>query len=653
MAFGIPEQTIEEIKARTDLADLIAGYGIQVKRVGGSCKACCPFHHEKTPSFNINPDKGFYHCFGCGESGDSIKFVMRYEGLSFVDAAKKLAAAANITIEEKADPQAKVRKRLFELHAELAAFYQRCLKSAKEAARARAYLDSRDLSGEIADAFQIGYAPQSVEAMLTWAAKHHFTMEELEAASVIRPPRQPGRRPYSPFAGRLMFAIRDRSGRVIAFSGRTLETDKTKMRGGKYVNSYDSPIFKKSMVLYALDKAAIKISGAKPVREAIVCEGQIDVIRCHAHGFDRAVASQGTSFTKEHVQILQKVADAAVLVFDGDAAGRKAAIRTGSEMLEAGLTVRVASLPVGEDPDSMLRTKGAAAFQECLDAAESIVAFQIRTSLEAEPNPESYDAIARAANGVLDLVKCSSSAVMRASLLQEASTILKIPVSALESDFAKLSAGTDPRRSSATRVEGRSPSRHEPVETRVDEYVDFEIAESDRDAEPDVDEGGATDASDPSCNPPPKLEMEFMEFLFNTEPDERIVEVLASHAPPELFEHQVTRDFVDAYVREMRGEADAVANLAKSLPDGLRRFLEDVFGSVGRANVSQQSPMDNFMMMMKSLWANALKRRHDSIGITDTPERMALRMKLMTASKTMRNGKWDIVVKKMDPEILK
>ena len=626
MAFGIPEQTIEEIKARTDLADLVAGYGIQVKRAGGSYKACCPFHHEKTPSFNINPDRGFYHCFGCGESGDAIKFVMRYEGLPFVDAAKKLAAAANITIEEKADPQARVRRRLFELHAELAAFYQRCLKSAKEASRARAYLKSRDLSDEIIDRFQIGYAPQSVDAMLKWAAKHHFTMEELEAASVMRPPHQPGRPPYSPFAGRLMFSIRDRSGRVIAFSGRTLETDKTKMRGGKYVNSYDSPIFRKSSVLYALDQAAIRISGAKPIREAIVCEGQIDVIRCHAHGFDRAVASQGTAFTKEHVQILRKVADAAILVFDGDAAGRKAAIRTGSEMLEDGLMVRVARLPAGEDPDSLLRAKGAEAFQACLDAAESIVAFQVRNALEAEPHPESYDAIARAANGVLDLVRCSSSAVMRASLLQEASTLLKIPVSALEADLGGKAASSPTHRREA-------PSEAAaPAETGAEATV------------------AAEDASDPSCNPPPKLEMEFMEFLFNTERDGQMADLLEAHAPPELFAHPVTRDFVESYVREMRGEDDAVANLAKRLPDGLRRFLEDVFGSVGRANVSQQSPMENFKAMMKSLWANALKRRHDSIRSFGQD---ALRLRLMTASKTMRNGKWDAVVKKMDPGILK
>ena len=654
MAFGIPEQTIEEIKARTDLADLIAGYGIQVKRAGGSYKACCPFHHEKTPSFNINPDRGFYHCFGCGESGDAIKFVMRYEGLPFVDAAKKLAAAANITIEEKADPQARIRKRLFELHAELAAFYQRCLKSAKEASRAREYLKSRDLSDEIVDRFQIGYAPQSVDAMLKWAAKHHFTMEELEAASVMRPPRQPGRSPYSPFAGRLMFSIRDRSGRVIAFSGRTLETDKTKMRGGKYVNSYDSPIFKKSNVLYALDQAAIRISGAKPIREAIVCEGQIDVIRCHAHGFDRAVASQGTSFTKEHVQILQKVADAAILVFDGDAAGRKAAIRTGSEMLEAGLMVRVARLPAGEDPDSLLRTKGSEAFQACLDAAESIVAFQVKNALEAEQHPESYDAIARAANGVLDLVKCSSSAVMRASLLQEASTLLKIPVSALEADFEKKAASADPRRMKAVHTGDGGITKREISAAVEDGGTVYMEPEHEREA-PDENAaapaaGSAEDASDPSCNPPPKLEMEFMEFLFNTERDGQMVDLLEAHAPPELFEHPVTRHFVESYVREMRGEADAVANLARILPDGLRRFLEDVFGSVGRANVSQQSPMENFMMMMKSLWANALKRRHDSIHSFGQD---ALRLKLMTASKTMRNGKWDAVVRKMDPSILK
>ena len=288
MAFGIPESTIEEIKARTDLAELIAGYGIQLKRAGGAYSACCPFHHEKTPSFHIQPAKGFYHCFGCGESGDAISFVMKREGLTFVEAVKKLAAAANVRIEEREDPQAGIRNRLFALHAELALFYQRCLRDTKEAERARAYLKSRKLTDEVVERFQIGYAPQNAASMLVWAKKHDFSTAELEAASVLKPSQYSQGTWYSPFAGRLMFAIRDRSGRVIAFSGRTLETDKAKMRGGKYVNSFDSVIFRKSEVLYALDLAGGRISNAKPIREAIVCEGQIDVIRCHACGFDRA-----------------------------------------------------------------------------------------------------------------------------------------------------------------------------------------------------------------------------------------------------------------------------------------------------------------------------------------------------------------------------
>lgn len=652
MAFGIPEQTIEEIKARTDLEDLIAGYGIQIKRAGGSCKACCPFHHEKTPSFNINAARGFYHCFGCGESGDAIKFVMRYEGLTFVEAAKKLAAAANIEIVEKDDPQAKTRKRLYELHAQLAAFYHRCLKSAKEAARARAYLESRGLSGEVAENFLIGYAPQSMDAMLEWARRYGFTEDELEAASVIRRPREPGRRAYLPFAGRLMFSIRDRSGRVIAFSGRTLETDKAKMRGGKYVNSYDSLVFRKSNVLYAFDKAAIKITSAKPVREAIVCEGQIDVIRCHACGFDRAVASQGTSFTKEHVQMLAKVADAAVLVFDGDAAGRKAAIATGSEMLREGLAVRVARLPAGEDPDSLLAGKGPEAFRQCLDSAESLAAFRVKCALEGESRPDSYDAIARAANGVIELVKCTSSAVVRASLLHEASVLLKIPVSALEEDLAK-SEEEDARRPQHQRAAAAAPSggvqsirtaRALPVETPVSvPSVPREEAEA------NVVEEPVMDASDPACNPPSKLEMEFMEFLFNVEPDDEMLAVLGDHAPRALFAHPVTQNFVECYLREKHGEEDALAGLSGILPAKLVPFLEDVFSSEGRANASNQEPVETFRMMMKSLWSVALKRRHDDLGGDGNETR---RLKLMTMSKTMRTGKWEIAVKKMDPSFL-
>ena len=630
MAFGIPEQTIEEIKARTDLADLITGYGIQVKRAGGSYKACCPFHHEKTPSFHIQPAKGFYHCFGCGESGDAIKFVMKYEGLTFVEAAKKLAAAANITIEEKADPDAARRKRLITLHAELAAFYGRCLKEAKEAEPARRYLASRDIPDEVVEKFQIGYAPQRADAMLTWAKKHSFTPEELEDAGVLKPPRYDRGRWYSPFAGRVMFSIRDRSGRVIAFSGRTLETDKAKMRGGKYVNSPETLIFRKSDVLYAFDLAAGRIANAKPIREAIVCEGQIDVIRCHACGFDRAIASQGTAFTEEHVRLLKKVADAAVLVFDGDAAGRKAAIRTGGEMLAVGMAVRVARLPAGEDPDSLLRTKGAEAFQTCLDAAESLVAFQVRIALEAEANPDSYDAISRAGRAVLELVRRCSGAVMRAGLLHEAATLLKIPVSALEEDLAK---GKDER---GKVKDPPSPLTPHPSPSTLH-------------PSPFTSESAAA----PENNPPPKAEMALMEFLFGNGPDGRLAEMLESYAPAALFAHDFTRAFVAAYVRETRGEDEALAGLGKTLPAADVRLLEGIFIARERAALSELAPRQILEDFLRRLWADAVRRRLGALPMQGDETLERRRLELSVRMRKFKSAPWKVANTLMLPDLLK
>ena len=634
MAFGIPEQTIEEIKARTDLADLIAGYGIQVKRAGGSYKACCPFHHEKTPSFHIQPAKGFYHCFGCGESGDAITFVMKYEGLTFIEAAKKLAAAANIAVEEKADPQAAVRKRLLALHAELAAFYQRCLKEAKEAEPARRYLAARNLTDEVVERFQIGYAPLRAEAMLTWAEKHGFTPAELEAAGVLKPPLRSGGRWYSPFAGRVMFSIRDRSGRVIAFSGRTLETDKAKMRGGKYVNSPETPIFRKSDVLYAFDLAAGRIANAMPRREAIVCEGQIDVIRCHAAGFDRAIASQGTAFTEEHVRLLKKVADAAVLVFDGDGAGRKAAIRTGGEMLAAGLAVRVARLPPEEDPDSLLRTKGPEAFQACLDAAESLVAFQVRIAREAEAHPDSYDAIARAGRAVLELVRRCSGAVMRAGLLHEAASLLKIPVAALEEDLEKVKG------------EGRMV-KDPPLPPHPSSFTLHSSSFT-----PHPASSPSEDAAAPENNPPPKTEMALLEFLFGNGPDGLLAEMLESYAPAALFAHDFTRAFVAAYVRETRGEDGALAGLGKTLPAADVRLLEGIFIARERAALSELAPRQILEDFLRRLWADAVRRRLGALPVQGDEALERRRLELSVRMRKFKSAPWKIARSLMLPDIL-
>ena len=652
MAFGIPESIIEEIKARTDLSDLIAGYGIQVKRAGGSYKACCPFHHEKTPSFHIQPAKGYYHCFGCGESGDVIKFVMKYEGLTFMEAAQKLASACGLEIETKEDPEAAVRKRLFALHAELAAFYRRCIKDAKEASRAREYLASRDLSDEVAGKFQIGYAPQSADAMLTWAKKHGFTPDELEVSGVLKPPRYPGGRWYSPFAGRLMFSIRDRQGRVIAFSGRTLETDKSKMRGGKYVNSPVTPIFKKSNVLYAFDLAAGKIANAKPVREAIVCEGQIDVVRCHACGFDTAVASQGTAFTGEHVQMLKKVADAAVLVFDGDAAGQKAAVSTAGEMLSVGMTVRVAKLPQGEDPDSLLRFNGAEAFRACLDNAVSIVAFQVDVARSKESNPDSYDAISRTGRAVLELVKKCPGAVMRAGLMQEAATLLKIPVSALEEDLAKLE--TEKTRP-MVRQESPKPKQVRPVSVTQDVhnevYEDY-VPEFPEDEEIPFAAPQSEQANAPENNPPPDTEMALMEFLFGLGANSQIADMLEAYVHDGLFAHNVTGGFVKAYVRETRGEVDAIVNLKNELPPNEAWVLEEIFLSQNRAAFSELEPADNLRKVLCRFWFDAMCRKLKELPLEGNTELMRKRSRLSMLSRKFKTMPWHVASQSMRAETL-
>ncbi|MBP3404580.1 MAG: DNA primase, partial [Kiritimatiellae bacterium] len=600
----------------------------------------------------IQPAKGYYHCFGCGESGDVIKFVMKYEGLTFMEAAQKLASACGLEIETKEDPEAAVRKRLFALHAELAAFYRRCIRDAKEASRAREYLASRDLSDEVAEKFQIGYAPQSADAMLTWAKKHGFTPDELEVSGVLKPPRYPGGRWYSPFAGRLMFSIRDRQGRVIAFSGRTLETDKSKMRGGKYVNSPVTPIFKKSNVLYAFDLAAGKIANAKPVREAIVCEGQIDVVRCHACGFDTAVASQGTAFTGEHVQILKKVADAAVLVFDGDAAGQKAAVSTAGEMLSVGMTVRVAKLPQGEDPDSLLRFNGAEAFRACLDNAVSIVAFQVDVARSKESNPDSYDAISRTGRAVLELVKKCPGAVMRAGLMQEAAKLLKIPVSALEEDLAKLE--TEKTRP-MVRQESPKPKQVRPVSVTQD--VHNEVYE---DYVPEFPEGEeipftapqSEQASAPENNPPPDTEMALMEFLFGLGTNSQIADMLEAYVHDGLFAHNVTGGFVKAYVRETRGETDAIVNLKNELPPNEAWVLEEIFFSQNRAAFSELEPSDNLRKVLCRFWFDAVCRKLKELPLEGDTELMRKRSRLSMLSRKFKTMPWHVASQSMRSEVL-
>ncbi|MBN1557929.1 MAG: DNA primase, partial [Lentisphaerae bacterium] len=457
MAKIVPKRVLEEIRFRNDIVETVSRC-LDLKRSGNTFKALCPFHKEKTPSFHVNPQRQIYHCFGCGAGGDVFAFVQQYEGVDFMTAVRMLAERAGVQLDlEDGEPGVSNKQALFDLLADVAQRYHRVLLETKSGARARRYLAQRDLSEAVIADFQIGYAPNRWDAVLNWGRKQKFPVERLEEAGLIVAGSKPGAqgRYYDRFRNRVMFPIRDEQGRVIGFSGRTLDDAAD---AAKYVNSPETPVFRKSRVLYGLDRARRAVTEA---REAILCEGQIDVIRCHQAGFPAAVAPQGTALTEDQVRMVRRYADGVVLVFDPDRAGQDAAVRAAGVAIGAGLAVRVAALPPGQDPDTLIRERGARAFGEILEQAGSAVHFQIEV-LSRRENVRSEVGLMRVARAVLGTISRTPNAVQRAALVQEAASLLNIPVSALQDDLRtamRRSRGTAPARGGAADGTARRSAR--------------------------------------------------------------------------------------------------------------------------------------------------------------------------------------------------
>lgn len=623
MAQTMTEAAIEEVKSRTDLAELVASYGVSLRRSGSNWMACCPFHGEKTPSFSINPSKGFYHCFGCGESGDAIKFVMKQEGLGFADAVGKLAARCGMELEPaKVDKSAALRKRLYALTASLAQFYRRCLVKTAEAAPAREYLRKRALDEAAQEEFLIGYAPAGAAVMYKWAEKNGFTREELDAAGVVAAPRRPGDGGYHRFGGRLMFTINDRQGRAVAFSGRQLVASKN---SGKYVNSPETPIFKKSQVLYCFDKAAPFIAKS-PHREVICCEGQIDAIKLHLAGFRTAVASQGTAFTREHARMIKRVADAAVLIYDDDAAGRKATVKTASMLLAMDMPVRTVSLPGGDDPDSYLQKHSAQELQSLIDNAQSIVAFQCKAESEKERDARSIDAVARISKAVVRTIAHCQSPVLRATMSAEAARLLSLPAAAVSGEVEEAvpavakeleRAESSPLRDAPPRGEGAGPEGGE--------------AERGGGATAGAAAGGipreeGEDAA--SATPPSSREMAFMAFLFSRVGDGECAAKVREHLPPDVFGHAFTREFVSAWL------SGGLDGFAATLDARRRIWFDAAFLDSSKAGESTLTPGEVLDDYVRRLWCDALRRRRGALPAAD-PAAAAQRMALTLALKRL------------------
>ena len=362
----ISEESIRKVADANDIVEIIGGY-FPLKRAGTSFRALCPFHKEKSPSFHVNPSRQSFHCFGCGAGGGVFRFVMDYEHLDFPSAVRKLAQRAGVTIEEENDPQEQARRsqrsRLMELHREAAAWFHLNLLRNRDAGHAREYLKRRGLTKEIAVPWELGYAPAGWETLREWAYGKGFTREELLAGGLLTAKEGDDRGGYDRFRDRLMFPIRNDYGEVVAFSGRILSDE---AREAKYVNSPETPVFTKGRVLFGLDRSK------RPMIEAgmaIVLEGQIDLISAFEHGIRNVVAPQGTAFTPEQARLLKRFVPQVILCFDSDTAGQNAVAKSLPALLSAGIEVRVATLPAGEDPDSLIRKEGAEAFRERIAAA--------------------------------------------------------------------------------------------------------------------------------------------------------------------------------------------------------------------------------------------------------------------------------------------
>lgn len=359
---------VREIKDRTDLVELISGY-VPLRRAGRAHKGLCPFHSEKTPSFTVDGERGFFKCYGCGKGGDCFTFVQEREGLSFNEAGELLARRLGLEWSRKGDTAEKrsERERLYDMNALAERFFRQSLERFPAV---RQYLERRGLRPETIEEFRLGYAPPGYEALLGWLKEQRVPVEEALKADLVLQGDQGRLRDR--FVDRVIFPICDLEGRVIAFGGRTMQPDGIP----KYLNTRETPIFQKGRTLYGLHLArtAIKDTGF-----TVAVEGYMDLIALHQAGIRNVVASMGTAITQTNIEVLRRFSSQGhmVLCYDGDSAGLKAALRNASEFEAVGCEVRVAVLPEGHDPDTYLQAHGADAFRSLLNRAEPLLDYQL------------------------------------------------------------------------------------------------------------------------------------------------------------------------------------------------------------------------------------------------------------------------------------
>lgn len=468
MAFGVSKEIIEDIRSRCDIVELI-GMFVQLRRAGtNTYKGLCPFHQEKTPSFHVDAARQTFHCFGCGKGGDVFRFFMEKENVGFVDALHMLASRVGVVIPENApggDPgegrrRAGERERLFQVNEAFAEFFHRVLVS-NPASPAALYLQKRGIPPEVAEKFRIGACPDDWTACLNYGRSIGFTDAELVNSGIVSRKAETGRC-YDHFKGRLTFTIENEQGRAVGFSARALEATPA---GGKYINTTETPIFKKGNLLYALPLARRMMSEKNM---AIICEGQLDTIAFHRAGFACAVAPQGTSFTENQGRILRRYAGRIFLALDSDAAGQKAIRRDLEILLPMSFDIRVIRIPGGKDPDELFRNGGAEAVQQAVAGAISWL------QVLCDSLPERYDMSSPAGRGqaaaeVAEFLGKVTNQVELELYVREAATALGVSEDAFWAELRQVRRklrGEEERRSRFAGQEQEAKPPVRPVEER-------------------------------------------------------------------------------------------------------------------------------------------------------------------------------------------
>lgn len=468
----IPSQFIERLLERVDILELISRY-VTLKRAGASYKALCPFHSEKTPSFVVTPSKSIFHCFGCGEGGDAISFIRKYEGLSFVEAARRLAQIEGIDLPEDSSSGRRPdnSKRLYQAIDEAMRFYHENLLDAAENSPARLYVRKREISDELIDAYKIGWAPPKWDGLKTHLLglkKLDLSAAELVSAGLVFKSSKGKYLDY--FRDRLIFPIRNSTGATIGFGARLIDQNSPIGGAGKYINSPTSRFYNKSEALYGYHEA---LDEARSKRAMIVVEGYLDLLALASIGIKNVCAISGTALTNRQVRLIKRVADQVIILFDGDQAGREAVKKSAGALFQERLESYVAPLPDREDPDSYLRARGPAALKELLRTGKPYMEHIVEEIFSNDYEKLSINEKIKAARSLAPIVAAVRDDLERAQYISYIAERTRLAPDRIERAFRARPARAE---RALSRPEPSAAKRPEPAELGVSRAADIILA---------------------------------------------------------------------------------------------------------------------------------------------------------------------------------